>query len=137
MNSEGPVSDKLNSYRKDFYLGQPPTLRLQAVQNVKGCALIFNGISTTLQHGGTTGEDYVSLDVTCTDVLTSECISEWAKQANEEVNKAIDVNGTVACGSIAIALQNNPPSQCSNVKGTWGDVSSKGRLPGWFSEPIC
>lgn len=113
-------------YRKDFYLGQPPSAQLQASTSVAGCALFFEGASTSLQIPGNSAGNYLEPDARCTDVLSSQCISDWVDQVRNEVNKTTASGAQMVCSDLAAALQDNRPSQCNSTTGSWGAVYAKG-----------
>lgn len=111
--------------RKEFYLGQPPNLGLQAVDSVYGCAIFFEGISWALDFGHHLDlPDLVKDDGTCMDALTEGCVSDWTSQVYSLIRQN---NETLNCSELAETLQNNPPGTCKHLGKSWGDVISQGK----------
>ncbi len=102
---------------RDFYLGLPPSVQLQSFPSNTGCAIFFEGISSSLRFHDLALNELLADNGNCGDALTSQCVDEWTRQANDEVNKAIQAGGGLDCGVLASTLQNNPPAQCSAAGG--------------------
>ena len=126
--SRSAISDNDGDFLlKDFYLGQPPSVQLQELRSDAGCAIFFEGISSSLRFHDVALNDLLVDNGSCEDALTSQCVSEWTRQANDEVSKAMLAGGILDCGALASTLQNSPPSQCASRSGHWGTVSAQGK----------
>jgi hypothetical protein len=123
-NIELPVQ----TWNKDFYLGQPPSFQLQSDAGATGCAIIFEGVSSSLQFTipGVSTDRFASSG-TCEDALGSHCVSAWITQAESELHRATQSGQSLNCAVFAETLQRSPPQECAVMYGNWGLTTAHGK----------
>lgn len=107
-----------------FYLGQPPTLNLRDNTSVMACAIFFDGVAPHLKfnHSKDAVNDMTTRG-TCDDALTTQCVSDWTRQA---ANVTAQLAGDdFTCQVLADSLRADPPRSCKAVKGSWGSVQAR------------
>lgn len=109
-----------------FYLGQPPSLNLQANTSVTACALFFEGIAPRLGSNNSQGiAKNTSASDTCDDALTARCASDLRSHAQSMTG---GLNGVgLSCQSLADRIRSAPPDSCRVAKGSWGTVQARSR----------
>lgn len=112
-----------------YYLGTPPTLALNSVDSLSGCALYFTGIQGALSFApaGSSNLTGDQLSGTCRDALGQTCVADLIKQSLR-ISDDLSGNGTFQCSSLADALLGDPPSSCPTTGNTWGTILAKGEL---------
>jgi hypothetical protein len=108
---------------RNFYLGTPPSLQLN---DTDGCALFFDGISANLSS--TAGDD----KFTCSNVLAESCVSSLITQAQSTYEGfGSETDGSSGlCNRLRDSLVNKPPTECSNIMGTWGTILAQRKSSG-------
>lgn len=110
-------------WRKDYYLGQPSTINSSLAFSSNGCALFFEGISSSLQFHA---DKYWTADNgVCEDALGTACLQDWMAQISTEAGRATDGGRPIDCGSFAETLRSIPPASCHSTNGSWGAISAR------------
>lgn len=119
------------TFDRNFYLGTPPSLQLN---DTKGCALFFEGISANL-----TSSSGDQLDkFTCSNVVAEACVSDLIAQAQSTYEGfGVETDGSSGlCSRLRDSLMDKPPTTCNGVKGSWGTILAQRKLPGLRLAPI-
>jgi hypothetical protein len=126
-SSASPTNSSLGVYQRGFYLGTPASLDLQTINNIKGCALLFEAISSSLQfplHRPDTGSG------TCQDALGSLCVSDLMSQVNGKFSDLMTAANDTSniCSDLKSALRDSAPHTCNATQGgVWGTINAKGK----------
>jgi len=136
------VTDHDDAFERDFFLGTPPSLKLQqpTPSPKEACSLFFEGVAPRLRFPGTSPEYDQG---TCNDALTLSCVNDLRTQAHDELNKILSddkrnkTDTTTTCDILVDALRNNAPSSCPvAVDGKWGDVLARPLTGTNASQPV-
>ncbi len=122
------VDEPPNSFSRDFFLGTPPSLNLTdgGASQHQGCALFFDGVTTTAKFPGESPEYDQG---TCNDALRSNCVDALRSQVQAELaslRPGSSNNASSAasvCGRLGDALRSNIPRPCRiAVDGRWDEI---------------
>lgn len=126
-SSAGPANSLLGVYQQGYYLGTPPSLNLQGTKKIEGCALFFQGISSSLQFP----QSHPSTEVgTCQDALGSSCVSDLVSQVNREFSELMKAANAISdiCSDLKAALRNSALRTCNAPHGgSWSTINVKSK----------
>lgn len=117
----------LTAYERGYLLGLPPSLDLESVKSLTGCALFFDGISSKLKFPGNfTGGDIG----TCQDAMGSSCVADIQTQTRSilaHFATTAEAESSL-CANLESALRDKPPTSCNFVQGgSWGSIHARGK----------
>jgi hypothetical protein len=122
-----PQNSSMSGFERGYLLGLPPTVDLSSAENVTGCALFFDEISSKLKFPG----NDTDVDTgTCQDAMGALCVADLQSQARSVLaNLSATVGlGTTICSDLESALHDTPPASCSFLQdGTWGSIHARGK----------
>jgi hypothetical protein len=126
-SSAGPANSLLGVYQQGYYVGTPPSLNLQETKKIEGCALFFQGISSSLQFLQSPIHRSGHLPG-CFGVLVR--FSDLMSQVNSkfsELMKAANATSDI-CSDLETALRNSAPRTCNATHdGSWGTINVKSK----------
>lgn len=121
--------DSQVSLDRDFFLGTPPALQLSASTSFIGCALFFDGVEAKLAFRPSNEEDPRTQVGTCSDVLTSNCVTDLVSSARAQLPSLVGAtsgNESATCAALGAAVADHAPSSCTIAqKGAWGTLLSR------------
>ena len=125
-SSEASANASLFVFTRDFWLGTAPSVNLSDTGPFTGCALFFEGISSTLRFPGPNIEYTVG---TCNDALHASCVSDLTSQANSMLVGLVSSGSdpSTVCSALASGLRDRAPPSCNVTQNSsWGSIVSKG-----------
>jgi hypothetical protein len=110
-------------WSRNFYLGTPPALNMTDLNTITGCALFFEGISSSLRFPGSNIDTSIG---SCNDALSAACVTDLMSQANSSLLQLTQSTQNV-CEGLEAALRNSAPKSCKITQdGAWGSITAKG-----------
>lgn len=124
---EGAKLRDPNTYNRAFWLGTPPSLKLDNSISTTGCALVFEEVSSWLNFSKNGSSTEVE---TCSDALTLTCVTDLLSQARIKLSGILAQGNTSnICAKLGASLDKNAPRSCNaSQNGSWGKISAKGKL---------
>ena len=121
--SDVPANASGQLWSRGFYLGAPPTVDMSVLTTTIGCALFFEGISTSLRFPGANWDASIG---TCGDALSNSCVTDLLAQATSSLLQLSNSTG-LSCEALKDSLQNSAPKSCAAAhEGVWGAMTAKG-----------
>ncbi|KAI9803802.1 MAG: hypothetical protein M1825_001682 [Sarcosagium campestre] len=116
-----PRNDSRSITDRNFFLGTPPSLKLNQSSTKDACALFFEGVSSNLSFVGNDPGKGVG---TCADALSAECVDDLVSQAETEMSKIIEEDeASSPCVNLETALNEKAPKSCIAARdGNWGTI---------------
>lgn len=120
-----------STFERDFFLGTPADLNLEnrSSSDTQLCAIFFNGAMNKAMFPG---QDPETSQGTCNDALTSACVNDLRKQAqdfrldNSNSNSTSTENDSSFCSHLGDALRKDAPQSCTAVSGReWSEVQAR------------
>ena len=122
--TDAPANSSGELWTRGFYLGAPPTVNMSDLTTTTGCALFFEGVSSSLQFPAANLDTSIG---TCSDALNSACVEDLLAQATSTLLELSKSSSNI-CEALKDSLQNNAPKSCSAVQqGNWGGMTAKSK----------